>query len=101
MISFLIGFLAFLNASRDEYTVIFTANASAALKLVGEAFLFEPNSRLVLTADNHNSVNGLRVPARRLGAAVDHVPLDANLRACDPLPWLPRRTAPSLQRARR
>ncbi len=67
--------LAFLGASRDEYTVIFTANASAALKLVGEAFPFESRSRLLLTTDNHNSVNGIREFARSRGAAVTYVPL--------------------------
>ena len=38
--------LAFFNASPDEYTVVFTANASAALKLVGESFPFEPGQPL-------------------------------------------------------
>src|SRR6185437_8106238 len=56
--------LTFLNASPDEYVVIFTANASAALKLVGEAYPFEPGSRYLLTYDNHNSVNGIREFAR-------------------------------------
>jgi selenocysteine lyase/cysteine desulfurase len=41
-------------------------------------------------------VNGLRKPARRAGAAVDYVPLDGCLRACDPRLWLPLATAPSL-----
>ena len=36
--------LAWLGASPDEYVVIFTANASAALKLVGEAFPFRAGS---------------------------------------------------------
>ena len=67
--------LAFLNASPDEYAVIFTANASAALKLVGEAFPFERRSRYLLTADNHNSVNGIREFARSREARVSYVPL--------------------------
>jgi len=67
--------LAFVGASPDEYSVVFTANASAALKLVGEAFPFTDRSRLVLTADNHNSVNGIREFARARGAAVAYVPL--------------------------
>ena len=54
---------------------MFTANATAALKLVGESYPFEPGGRLVLTADNHNSVNGIRELARSKGAAVDYVPL--------------------------
>jgi selenocysteine lyase/cysteine desulfurase len=32
--------LQFLNADPDEYSVIFTANATGALRLVGEAFQF-------------------------------------------------------------
>ena len=67
--------LSFVGASPDEYTVVFTANASAALKLVGEAYPFTDRSRLVLTADNHNSVNGIREFARSRGAEVAYVPL--------------------------
>jgi molybdenum cofactor sulfurtransferase len=67
--------LDYLGASPDEYTVIFTANASAALKLVGEAYPFESGSRLLLTADNHNSVNGIREFARSRSAAVEYVPM--------------------------
>jgi selenocysteine lyase/cysteine desulfurase len=52
------------NASEDEYAVIFTPNASAACRLVGEAVAFEKRGRLVLTSDNHNSVNGIREFAR-------------------------------------
>ena len=36
------GVLRFFNASPDEYDVVFTANASGALKLVGESYPFEP-----------------------------------------------------------
>ena len=67
--------LAYLNASPDEYAVIFTANASAALKLVGESFPFAPGGRLLLTADNHNSVNGIREFAHARGADVTYLPL--------------------------
>ena len=45
--------LRFFNASADEYAVVFTANASQALKLVGEAYPFEPGDQLLLTFDNH------------------------------------------------
>jgi selenocysteine lyase/cysteine desulfurase len=57
------------------YTAIFTPNASGALKLVGESFPFAPGGRLLLTADNHNSVNGMREFARAKGAGVDYAPL--------------------------
>jgi len=61
--------------ARGDYTAIFTLNASGALKLVGEAYPFAPGGRLLLTADNHNSVNGLREFALNKGAAVDYAPL--------------------------
>ncbi|HOD04712.1 MAG TPA: aminotransferase class V-fold PLP-dependent enzyme, partial [Anaerolineaceae bacterium] len=48
--------LQYFNASPDEYVVIFTSNASGALKLVGESFPFCAGSRYLLTFDNHNSV---------------------------------------------
>ncbi|MCL4367654.1 MAG: aminotransferase class V-fold PLP-dependent enzyme [Actinobacteria bacterium] len=67
--------LRFFGASRDEYEVIFTANASSALKLVGEAYPFEPGDHLLLSYDNHNSVNGIREFARRRGAMVTYVPV--------------------------
>jgi selenocysteine lyase/cysteine desulfurase len=75
--------LAFLDAPPDEYDVCFCANASGALRLVGEAFPFERGSQLVLTADNHNSVNGIRTYARAAGADVRVMPLDAALRLED------------------
>jgi selenocysteine lyase/cysteine desulfurase len=66
--------LAYFNGSGD-YTAIFTLNASAALKLVGEAYPFSPGGQLLLTADNHNSVNGIREFARRQGATVRYAPM--------------------------
>ena len=67
--------LEFFNAAADEYAVIFTANASGALKLVGEAYPFGPGDRYLLTSDNHNSVNGIREFARARGAMFDYVPI--------------------------
>jgi selenocysteine lyase/cysteine desulfurase len=67
--------LSYFNAAADEYTVVFTLNASGALKLVGEAFPFAPEGRLLLTFDNHNSVNGIREFARAKGARIDYAPL--------------------------
>jgi molybdenum cofactor sulfurtransferase len=57
------------------YTAIFTQNATAAIKLVGESFAFSPHGRLLLTADNHNSVNGIREFAAARGASISYVPL--------------------------
>jgi selenocysteine lyase/cysteine desulfurase len=67
--------LQYFNASPDEYIAIFTANASGALKLVGEAYPFKPTSHFVLTFDNHNSVNGIREFAKAKGAHVTYAPL--------------------------
>jgi len=68
--------LEHLNADPAEYAAIFTANATGACRLVGEAFPFRRGSRLVLPLDNHNSVNGLREFARARGARVVYVPFD-------------------------
>jgi selenocysteine lyase/cysteine desulfurase len=67
--------LAYFNATAGTYTVVFTQNATAALKLVGESFPFDAGSRFALLFDNHNSVNGVREFARARGATVDYVPL--------------------------
>jgi len=66
--------LTFFKASPDEYVAIFTANASAALKLVGESYPFQPGGRFLLSFDNHNSVNGIREFARARGARVTYLP---------------------------
>lgn len=85
--------LRFLDAPPEDYAVIFTANASAAIKLIAESFPFGKNASLVLSADNHNSVNGMREYARRAGAPVHYLPLDAELRLDHPelhlASWLP------------
>jgi len=74
--------LRFFDAG-DDYAVCFAANASAAIKLVAEAYPFGPDAPFVLTADNHNSVNGIREFARRANARVEYVPLGADLRLRD------------------
>ena len=86
--------LDFFDADPDRWTVCFTANASAAAKLVGEAFPFGAGSRFVLLADNHNSVNGVREYARDRGADVVYLPLDDELRLAEAT--LPPATRPSL-----
>jgi molybdenum cofactor sulfurtransferase len=67
--------LEFFNADPDEYTVIFSLNASGALKLVGESYPFGPGSHYLLTFDNHNSVNGIREFAHARGAEVTYIPV--------------------------
>jgi hypothetical protein len=74
--------LRYFNAAVGEYAVIFTQNATGACRLVGEAYQFRPLSRFVLTADNHNSVNGMRefaYPAQSNFSGVQH-----------PLAWVDR-----------
>lgn len=67
--------LKYFNASPEEYMVVFTANSTGALKLVAESYPFGPGDHLLLTFDNHNSVNGIREFARAKGAAVTYVPI--------------------------
>lgn len=67
--------LDFFNASPDDYVVVFTANASHALKLVGEAYPFGAGDQFLLTFDNHNSVNGIREFDRARGAQTRYIPI--------------------------
>ena len=67
--------LEFFHADPDEYVVIFTANATEALRLVGEAYPFAQDGEYLLTFDNHNSVNGIREFARARQAPVTYVPV--------------------------
>ncbi len=68
--------LEFFNADPAKYEVIFTPNASGALKLVGESYPFDEKSRYTLAFDNHNSVNGLREFAHTRGADVTYIPVN-------------------------
>ncbi|TQW11768.1 hypothetical protein V2A60_001660 [Cordyceps javanica] len=101
--------LRHFSASPDEYTVIFTPNATGAARLVGESYPWRRGARLVLTADNHNSLNGLREFARRGKARTVYVPVgDADelrtreadvvaalsqTHVCSPRSWLSKRSA--------
>jgi molybdenum cofactor sulfurtransferase len=78
--------LKFFNASPDEYDIVFTPNASGALKLVGESYPFSPHGHYLLTFDNHNSVNGIREFAHARGAPVTYLPVALpDLRVMDDL----------------
>lgn len=76
--------LRFFDVDETTHDVCFTANTSAAIKLVAEGYAFGPESGCFLAADNHNSVNGIREYARRAGARVRYLPLDAELRLFEP-----------------
>ncbi|MCA9988335.1 MAG: aminotransferase class V-fold PLP-dependent enzyme [Anaerolineales bacterium] len=65
----------YFNADPAEYAVIFTANASGALKLLGESYPFEQDGQYLLTFDNHNSVNGIREYAVHHNARVQYAPI--------------------------
>ncbi|KAI5391307.1 Molybdenum cofactor sulfurase, variant 4 [Lathyrus oleraceus] len=52
--------LDYCNASPKDYKCIFTSGATAALKMVGEAFPWSCNSNFMYTMENHNSVLGIR-----------------------------------------
>ena len=67
--------LEFFRAAED-YTCIFTSNASGAMKIVGESYPFGTDSSLIMLADNHNSVNGIREFCRKKGGTVDYVPVN-------------------------
>ena len=66
--------LKFFNAR--DYHCIFTQNASGALKIVGESYPFDENSQFLLTADNHNSVNGIRQYCLNKGGQFHYVPMN-------------------------
>ena len=69
--------LAYFKADPAEYDVIFTSGATGAILLL-QHFMFE-GGEILLSSDNHNSVNGLREVARRAGAKVRYVPLTSEL----------------------
>ena len=82
--------LSFLDADPSTYTVCFTANATAAIKLVAESYPFGADRGLVLSADNHNSVNGIREYARQRRAPITYLPLESDLRLTHPAAALTR-----------
>lgn len=88
--------LDFFGADASEYTVVFTANASAATKLVGESYPFAEGSRFTLLEDGHNSVNGIRIYAEQKGATTTYLPLDEELRLDRSVSIPPAGDAPSL-----
>jgi selenocysteine lyase/cysteine desulfurase len=75
--------LRFFDADPEEHVVCFTANTSAAIHLVASAYPFGPDAPFILSADDHNSVNGVRSYAERAGARVHYLPLDDELRLRD------------------
>lgn len=66
--------LDFFNA--HDYYCVFTQNASGALQIVGECYPFSTDSHLLLTVDNHNSVNGIREYCRNKGGSYSYSPMN-------------------------
>lgn len=66
--------LGFFNAS--DYYCVFTQNATGALQIIGECYPFSPESHFLLTADNHNSVNGVREYCRNKGGGYSYCPMN-------------------------
>ncbi|OHT11811.1 molybdenum cofactor sulfurase [Tritrichomonas foetus] len=60
--------LKFLGTTPSEYSVIFTASATASLRLLAESFPWSKDSLYLYTRDNHNSVLGMRSWATHYGA---------------------------------
>jgi selenocysteine lyase/cysteine desulfurase len=77
--------LRFFDVDARSHAVCFTANASAAIKLVAESYPFGRRRHLLLSADNHNSVNGMREYARQAGAKTAVLPLQPGLELAAPL----------------
>jgi selenocysteine lyase/cysteine desulfurase len=82
--------LQFFDVDESTHDLVFTANTTAAIKLVAESYPFRPRAACVLAADNHNSANGIREYARRAGAPRLVLPLDRELRLDHPLERLGR-----------
>jgi molybdenum cofactor sulfurtransferase len=66
--------LDFFNAT--DYYCVFTHNATGALQIIGECYPFSTGSHFLLTADNHNSVNGIREYCRSKGANYTYSPMN-------------------------
>ena len=76
--------LRFFDVDDSSHVVCFCANTSAAIKLVAESYPFGPRHQLLLSADNHNSINGIREYARAARAPLRILPLDAGLQLDHP-----------------
>ncbi|XP_028801683.1 molybdenum cofactor sulfurase isoform X1 [Neltuma alba] len=74
--------LDYCKASPKDYKCIFTSGATAALKLIGEAFPWSCKSHFMYTMENHNSVLGIREYALNQGAAATAVDIEEDMHPC-------------------
>ncbi|KAJ2393623.1 hypothetical protein GGI23_005008, partial [Coemansia sp. RSA 2559] len=88
--------LAFFGTSAHDYAVVFTANATAAIRMAGELTPMDPNGGVFCyTQESHTSVVGLRNMATERGVAVRPVAFSQiynitapkNTRACSLLAY--------------
>lgn len=59
-----------------DYHLVFTSNASHALKIIGEGYPFHNKGHFLLLFDNHNSVNGIREYCKMKGAEHTYSPVN-------------------------
>ncbi|KAF8817837.1 aminotransferase, class V family protein [Cardiosporidium cionae] len=67
--------LDFLGGNSIEYSLIFTAGATDALRLLAESFPFENESVFAYNSDCHTSLLGMRAIAMQKGASIWSIPL--------------------------
>src|SRR6266498_910194 len=68
--------LKFFQANEQDYTIIFTQNATASAKLVGEMFPWTSKSSYKYLRESHNSVIGLRRFSEQISAEFQAVTED-------------------------
>src|SRR6266542_4128202 len=68
--------LKHFNANEEDYTVIFTQNTTASIKLVGEIFPWTDKCRYQYLRESHNSINGLRRFPEQFNAEIQAVTED-------------------------
>lgn len=71
--------LDMLNADSTEYDVVFTANATAAVKLVAEGLATQKNTRYLYLRDAHTSLIGLRKVAGEYSVVSDELDMERTL----------------------
>ncbi|GAB4818580.1 hypothetical protein N2152v2_005626 [Parachlorella kessleri] len=65
--------LQFFGADPKEYTLIFTRSGTGALRMLGEAFPWTPQSSFTFLTSNHNSLLGIREYAKAHNASIGSI----------------------------
>lgn len=68
--------LAFFDADPAEYDVVWTSNATAGLRIVGETYDFA-NKTMLIPRDAHNSLNSLARKAQQGGGRFEFIEFDS------------------------